>query len=522
MSGGKETPRQKMIGMMYLVLTALLALNISADAIKAFDIVRKGLEETTSNFNKKNEFVYEAFGNALANNESKTRPYYEKAMLAKKYSGDLYNYIDSLKSVMIEVGGGYMDSSADAAVVSASNIDLSAELMITKGEGPKLKDKINETRALLYTLIPEEDRASVNLKIEAVDPPAGEDGLITWEAYLFAGKPLTAAITLMAKLQNDVRNAEADVIGYLLKAIDANDFKFDVLEPAVIASSNYVFVGQEFTADVFISASSSTQNPEIVAGMVDANGKLIGAGATVKVDSGIGKFKFTPSREGEIRWGGIIKVQGPSGEVKEYPFKSSFLAAKSTVVVSADKMNVLYIGVDNPMSISVPGVANENVSATLDGGSLRNLGNGKYIAQVTKAGETNVRVTATLPSGDKKNLGSTLYRVKRVPDPIATFAGKASGSITGGLAKVQRGVFAELPNFDFDLKFDVTRYRFIMSKPRRDPVILSGNSNALTPQMLDQTKDAAPGDRIFFDEIFVKGPDGQERKLESGILIEIK
>jgi gliding motility-associated protein GldM len=529
MSGGKETGRQKMIGMMYLVLTALLALNISAEAIKAFGLIRKGLDETTANFDSKISFTFSAFDNAMKNDAEKTKPYLDKAKAAKAMSQELFDYIEVLKEEMIEMGGGYAgegDEKNIYEIKGEKDLDKAAELMITKGKGPELKDKINETRDKMLALVDPTQRAELNLTLSAEDPPASEDGLaLSWESYMFEGKPLTAAVALLSKLQTDVRNAELDIVNFLFKAISASDFKFDQLEATVIPGSDYVLTGQEYNAKIFISASSSTQDPEVYIGSVDEEGKLKGEGTLLPVEDGKAVYKTVPSREGVVEWGGVIQVKKPgSNEVTSYPFKKSFIAAKSSVVVSADKMNVLYIGVPNPMSISAPGIPNEKVTARFKGNG-RFTGNGRkgsYTAMVTTPGTTKIEVIAELPSGEKKVMGFKEYRIKTVPPPTPKFAGKNEGTVSRGELKVQRGIFAELENFDFDLKYTVTKYRFIMTRKSNSPIIKEGRSQVLSSDVVAALGRADPGERVLFDQIYAKGPDGKEVKVAGTILLDIK
>lgn len=510
MAGGKETPRQKMIGMMYLVLTALLALNVSDQVLDAFKLVRTGLEATTVNFSGKNEFTYGAFEAALKNNPNKTKPFYDKAMQAQKISKDLYTYIDNLKATLIERGGGISEDNDDIA--NRKDLDISAEIMITKGEGPKLKAKVLDARKQFLSLVDPKDQKDINFALDAQDPKPGKDGLArSWESLQFENVPLTAAVTLMSKLQNDVKNAEADVINYLYKSIDAQDFKFDQLNAVVVAPTSYVLQGQPYEADVFLTASSSTQSPDIYVG-----------GTKLRMEDGKGKYTVSTSREGMFTWGGVIKVKAPDGTIKEYKTEEqTYQVAKPTAVVSADKMNVLYIGVDNPLSVSAPGIPKEKLRASITGGGSLSGSNGKYIARVTAPGKATITVSGEIQKGQYKPLGSMEYRVKRVPDPVAKVAGMASGSLAASVLKAQRGVFAVLDNFDFDLKFTVTKFTLTVIRARQDPVQLKADGPALSQEMINALGGVSSKDKVFFDDIYAKGPDGTNRRL-NGVVISVQ
>ncbi|HYH56422.1 MAG TPA: GldM family protein, partial [Anseongella sp.] len=336
-----------------------------------------------------------------------------------------------------------------------------------------------------------------------------EKGARKWEHIMFESVPATAGLTILSKLQTDAKNAEVEVSRYLLTAINATDFKFDVLEPAVVAPTSYVLTGQPYEAQIFLTASNSTQQPDVV-----VNGQRL------PVQGNKAIFSSTHSSPGVYEYSGAIRVQGPDGSVKEYPFSQSYQVSAPTAVVSADKMNVLYIGVDNPISVSVPGIPRESIRASINSGSLSG-GNGNYVARVSQAGTAVISVSAEV-GGEMRALGSQTFRVRTVPPPIPKFGGINSGALSASVAKVQPGVFAVLENFDFDMKFTVTRFTLIISRRRSDPFVQTASSNALTPQMKQALNTLTAGDVIAIDDIYVKGGDGTNRKLESGIAIRIQ
>lgn len=505
---GKETPRQKMIGMMYLVLTAMLALNVSEEFMNAFKLVNDGLETTAQNFASANKMTYDAFESSMKNDPTKTKPFYDKALQAQKYSEDLDKYIVQIKKDLTEAAGGIDEETGDIA--KRSDMEIGVQLMITQKKGSELKNKILETRKKYLELVAPAERNSFDFSLNAVEPGPDKEGIKkSWEVKNFEGVPVTAIVTILSKIQNDNKNAEAEVTKYLLSKINASDFKFDQLEATVVAPTSYVLVGQQYEAQVFISASSSTQNPQIVVG-----------GRTLPVENGKGKFVTTPTQEGFIKWGGVINVKGPDGEIKPYKFEAEYQAAKPTAVVSADKMNVFYIGVDNPVSISAPGVPKEKIKASIsgDGGATITGSNGKYIVRVTKAGKAMVTVSGEVAKGQMKTLGGMEYRVKRVPDPVAKVAGVQSGNVNAAQLKAQRGVFAVLENFDFDLKFNVKSFTCYVLRARQDPLIMKSSSAAITPEMLSAMSGLNPKDKVIFDDIIATGPDGTNRRLNSVVL----
>jgi gliding motility-associated protein GldM len=510
MAGGNLSPRQKMIGMMYLVLTALLALNVSKDILDAFVLVNEGLETTTKNFGKKNQTTYEAFAFAKKNNEAKVTPFYNKAMEAKKHSEELYKYIEDLKKELMMKTEDVPKEVADTLTLKylgvKDNQDIPAEILILKGKGKELKGKIGDYKAKLTALVKDlQGGKELNLGLETKDPPPSADhGSVSWESHYFEHVPIAAIITLLSKIQGDVKNAEADVVNFLFKSVDVGDFKFDTLVARVIAPSSYVLIGNEYTADVMVAAYSSTQDPEVLV-----------SGSTIPVEGGMGKYKVRPNKEGVNKWGGVIKVKAPDGSVKEYPFESEYTAARPSTVISATKMNVLYIGVPNPVAISVPGISADKVKASISqGGLVPDKEAGTYLANVKNIGEAVINVSAEI-DGKMQPMGSQKYRVKIVPDPVAKVANLKGGTINRAALAAAGAVIPVLENFEFDLNFIVTGFAMTRSGKGRDPVEVKSENNQFTSEMKDIIKNTRSGDKIFFEYIRAKGPDGTNRALSS-------
>jgi gliding motility-associated protein GldM len=328
--------------------------------------------------------------------------------------------------------------------------------------------------------------------------------------------PLAAAEVLLTKFQNDIKNSEAAVIDHLLSSISKADFKFDTLAARVVAPTSYVLQGQEYTADVFVAAYSTTQNPAIWLGNYDTIGhKFIGNydSSSVKAEGGVGKYKMRGNAEGVQKWGGVVRVKTPSNIWKEYPFHADYIVAKPALIVSPDKMNVFYIGVDNPVSISVPGIPAENiVPPTMTSGTI--IGKlGKYIVNVTTPGETVVKVSAKLNAKETKPMGEMKFRVKRIPNPVAKVAGMIGGNIDKNKLLVQYGVIPEMENFDFDVKFTVISFDLEYNL-RGDWFTKSNPSGGnLTSEMTDVLKKVPPSSKVYFTNIKVKGPDGTVRPI---------
>jgi gliding motility-associated protein GldM len=539
MSGGKETPRQKMIGMMYLVLTALLALNVSKEILNAFITIEEGLNVTNTNFDGKNGILYDKFEKALGENKTKTQPFYDKAITAKAKAAEICKYIDELKSEIYADVQKVPKEAADTFQLkyldSKDNYDIPTHLLIGEnpeaatGKAVELKAKLLAFRNEMIELVPAKERAGLKIGLNTGDVySVAEEKTVTWENNLFYHIPVAAVLSSLAMLKNEVKNAESDVVAMLLKEIDANDFKFDAIEAKVVAPTSYILSGEKYTADIFVSAHSSTQNPEVVIGRIDSTNKtqpkIAGEAKQVTVSNGVGKYEVGTGAEGIQQYSGLINVKAPDGSIKSYPFKGEYMVAKPAMAVSPTKMNVFYIGVENPVDITVAGAAPTDIVATLSGGNgtITTAGPGKYIVKVT-SGDAKGMIDVNVAIKNKtttKPMGKMQFRVKKVPSPLASFAGiTGDGSVTKGELQAAGGVVPKLEDFVFDLKFPVVSW------------VMSMNINGIfveetaqgpqkTQKMIDLMNKAKGGTKILIEQVKVQAPDGI-RKVP-GVVLKVK
>ena len=544
MAGHKETPRQKMIGMMYLVLTALLALNVSKDILNAFVIVNDGLKTSQVNTSNKNDLIYSNFQKASMNNPTKVKPFLDNALKAQKYSQDLSKFISELKTKVIayteygitdEKSNPELWKEADtkslAEVDSKDNYDKPMHILIgetedgSKGEALVLKNKFEQYKKDMLALIDDQkDKAALDksfpIKTEDVDDKS--EGKLSWINHNFHHTVLAADVAIFNKFLVDVKTVEGDVISKLYSAVDAGDFKFDQVVAKVVPKSSYVLLGSDYEADIFVAAYDSKLTPDVSVweGLDSIIGKPAGEGTKVPGEAGLSKYKVPASGVGEKKFAGIIYLKAPSGGVKEYPFHSSYTVGQPSATISADKMNVFYIGVDNPVTISVPGVPSNNVLPSITaGGSLTpGQGAGKYIVRVNSGiSEATVNVSAKI-SGKVQTMGATKFRVKRVPDPVAYIGGVKSGIINKNVLAASHMIVAKMENFDFELTFIVTSYVFSIAQRGGDIIPTNGSGNMLTNEMVAKISRAAPGTRAYIEEIKAVGPDKVPRTLAPIIL----
>ncbi len=544
-SGG--TPRQKMIGMMYLVLTALLAMNVSKSILDAFVIVNEGLERTNENFDKKNAKLYSDFKGALDKDPNKTKPYYDRAQKAKKLAKELNEYIEKIKKHVIEKTDKKEKAVADTIslkyVDAKDNYDEPTNLLIgseaaTPIDGEltalDLKKRVAKYKEEMIKLFEDKklflpaDKKDMEGKLKAgLDLPDGvENGVKAgWEVVNFYHLPLAAVVVNLTALQSQVTNAEVDVVSKLLSAVSATDFKFDKLQAKVIAPSSVLIQGDEYKADVLLVASNSTSNPKILLCAVDTT-KNDGEtdprlnkndpGKEIPVSGGVGKYKTGTGSTGEQKWSGVIQVEKPGGGSNYYPFAASYIVTPPALVVSPTKMNVLYIGVPNPVDISVPGYAPELITPNISGGSISPdpAKKGSYIVTCPAGSkEASISVSVKQGSTNKPMQGGYKFRVKPLPDPVAKVGGKESGGvISKSLLMASGGVAAVMKNFDFDLKVTVASYSVALNVGGefKSASATGYNFSGEVSALLAKVKNNG---RVIFEDIKVRMPDGTVRTL---------
>jgi len=505
MAGGRETPRQRMIGILYLVLLGLIALDVPDSLLDAFKNISDSLSASKTNVQAGIDNTFSAFEKTkLINEPERAKEPYRKAKEARALADNFNTYVDSLKKLMIDESGGFDESTNDYK--GRESLDESVDLMVDRRKNAyALHQKIDDTRKKLLALLNDKERVGVNLSLQAIAPKhvAGFPKKDWEQANFGEGIPMGAAMTALVKIQADTKNAENEVIKKILGEVDQAQVNLDQFSAVAVAPTSYVLVGQPYTAEVFLTASDSKSSPDISVG-----------GGRLPTEAGRGKYNGSTSSEGLHTWIGTVTVKQTDGTMKTYTTpQQTYMVARPSAVVSPDKMNVLYIGVDNPVSVSAPGIAKTDLRVSITNGSLSGSGE-HWTAKVTAPGTATVNVSGEISKGKTVVLGSTLFRVKRIPDPKPQFAGKSGGTVATANLKAQDVVFAKLEDFVFDAQFKVTRFTLIIVKPRQDPLTFTGTGNELTAEMHRAMSTIAPGSRVVFENIIAVGPDGMQRGLD--------
>lgn len=527
--------RQQMINMMYIVLTAMLALNVSAELLNAFSLINKSLVKSSESLDIRNQSIYNSFTAKKAKEpgNQKIAIYEGKALQVKAISEELQSYIDQITASLIEQGGGPAEE-YNGDMKMRGDVDLSTRYLVEGtergnvkgGEGYVLQTKIEDALTKFIALIDTGDvqllttnwpftftneGGKIKLLPNQAPTVANEKRPIAnpandWVRESFGQIPAIASQTMLTKYKSDIRGIESDLSAYMFSKIgQAQELKeeeivFDKFQAKIVAPTSYVMLGETFEAEIFLAAfNSKTNNVSI---------SVNGGGLPVNSD-GVGTFKRTATSVGEFPVSGTINVKNDrTNQVKSYKLPDfKYTVAAPFATVSPTKMNVFYIGVDNPIEVSAAGVRGQDMNVSLSGGTITGSG-GAYTVRVSTAGEATVNVSAK-----GKTLTAKKFRVKMIPDPVAKVGGKNGGRMGASEMRVQNGLSAVLENFDFDARFEVVSYQVTFVPKRQDPVSAICNGAYFNSQVQSFQKEMKPGDMVYFEEIRVKGPDGTTRRI---------
>lgn len=527
MAAGKETPRQKMIGMMYLFYTAMLAMNVSKDVLNSFVLVNDSLTVTVENFTDKNQKIYSDFEKQKAINETKVAKWNDLAQEVKTKADELSDYVKGIKVELVVATEGEESPAIENGDVIASlieakdNLFVGDEIMIgptQTGRGLDLRNKIDDFRNYLFSLVPDIEKNSVvrgsiykNLN---TDPPPPKDGAqVTWENAQFAHIPLVGVITMLTKIQSDIRNAEADALRFLYGQIDESEFKFNKLEGLVMPKSAMVISGEEFTASVFIAARDSTQDPKIYVGNYEKNAQgeyqMKGDYQTLTIENGAGIYRTVSRRVGINEWGGLIEMTAPDGSVRRYPFKNTFQVNEPMAIISASANTVFYSGISNPLEVSVPGFPMDKLFPTMTGsGRLQKKGSSWEVIPSSSGGKIKISLAVEV-DGKRQTVGHKEFRTLPVPPPTAKIAGLSGGNISKNMLLNAGKVDAVLENFIMDnIRYTVKSYTVVTKDASGFDSFDANNEAKFNDRVLNKIRSLQRNERVTFENIIAAGPDG--------------
>lgn len=501
------SPRQKMINLMYIVFLAMVALNVSSDVLSGFKHVEDALDASNAGAQSRNQKLYEEFDRAHQQNPEKVARWYNAAQQVRTNSADLILFIDSLKQeIAVEADGRKGDPSN---IRNRENLEAVNQIMLSPrhNRGSQLRQRLEQYRQHLVSVLPEPDGRVVSQYLSTQDP---EGSLMKWEGAMFENIPVAAAVTILAKIQGDVNNAEGHAIESLMQSVDRGDVRVNQMSAFVIPTSRNVMRGSTFEAQIVMAAVDTTQTPSIYIGDQLYNPERSNY------------YTATAGREGIQTLKGYLEVRKPDGSAEQLPFETDYFVSEPVATVSNTMMNVMYAGIDNPLSISVPGVAASQISASMTNGTLTRSGNG-WVAKPKTVNQDAVITVTAQQNGRSVTVSQTAFRVRRLPDPTPYLLVKdAAGNTTrykGGspISKASLlnagSIHAAIDDGLLNVEFSVKSFRIDIFDSMGNDIPEDSQSADYSERQRTAINRLQRGKKFFITRVKAVGPDGLERTL---------
>ncbi len=518
----KITPRQKMINLMYVLLMAMLALNVSSDVLNGFNLVDESLSKSVANANVQNKALYSEFDQHMQQNPEKVREWYERAQQVKNISDSLYNLAEEFKIRIAKKADGKNGDYNN--LQNREDLEASTYVMLSTSSqrGQKLYDAINNYREKILTMITDSIQQHIIESSFSTEVPRRDISMMkNWQEYHFENMPAIAAITLLTKLQNDVRYAEGEVLHTLSNNIDLGDVRVNQIRALVIPTSRNVVRGSNFSAQIILAAVDSTQRPEIFIG-------------NERLNTENGYYSRLCNTVGDYTLNGYLMVNDGSGASTRYDFSQSYTVVEPTATVSASLMNVLYAGFENPISISVPGVPSNRITASIASGkgTIKSDGKDGYIIIPTQIGEEiSIEVTATQEGGGKQSMGQYAFRVRQLPDPTPFIEYKDADGNTqryrGGTPLSRQallsanGIVAAIDDGLLNIGFKVESFETVFYGSMGEAIPEISNGASFSSRQKDMFRKLSRNKRFYISHVRATGLDGITRLLPTSLEVII-
>ena len=508
----RMSPRQRMINLMYIVLTAMLALNVSSDVLNGFSQVQDSIDRTNLNMSTRNGIQFDYLRGLYEKNPAKAGTAFQKGTDLNKRSQDIYDMIERYKVAIAKNADG---SEGDYRnLKNNDNLESSSVIMLNPAtmEGVKLRNALADYSKFVSGLITDPDkRKSVTEMLATKDSPApGSVTPLPWERRTFENMPAVAAVTILTKLQNDIRQAESEALSSLITSVDIGDVRVNELNAYVIPNSNMIIRGGKYSANIVLAAIDTTQRPTIY-----VNGS--------KLANPDGLYEFVPGQIGTHDFTGYIEVSRGDGTIDKRPFKSSYTVIEPMATISPTMMNVLYAGINNPISISVPGIPMNAITATMTNGTLTRNGD-TWVAHPGKVGtEAVISVSAQL-EGRTQNVGSMTFRVRKLPDPTVYLPVKGADGNTvhykGSPKRISKamlmsaeGLGAAIDDDILNVSYSVVSFKTVVFDQMGNAIPEVSDGSRFSGRQREQFKRLKPGRTFFISDVKAKGPDGITRDI---------
>jgi gliding motility-associated protein GldM len=526
MAGAKETPRQKMIGMMYLVLTAMLALQVSSALLEKFQLLNNSMESSSNAANKINQRTVESIRDKVekSGNRADEVAIVKQADEVRKMTSAMIAEIDGIKNEVLTVAGGGIDEMGK--IKNPNEEDKVAQIMISptkSGKAYPLKGKLNDFVSQLNKI---GGTNFMPLALDGKDDPLAsrdkDQKAKDFAELNFAQTPVPAALAVLSQKQSEIRRLEGEVLDALASKVGAKDIKFDKILAMISAESKVVVAGTKFKGEMFIAAASSALVPRMSLN-----------GAPLRVQDGKGMIEFTAQGGAYDKEGlaakslsGTISFPTPSGRDTSISMKYEYKVAKPSYQIETGTLPPLYLGCKNLLSIQSPALGPLwNPSITANGAEVISGGQkGKVIVV------PNARAVTLNISNAGNLLGSEPFRVTRVPRPRLEFY------INGALVDDKRGVTASMArsvsvkaiadesfsNFSpDDAQFRVGQITVSLARGTRrvgNPVVVSGSSGSIVAL----AQQASAGDRLVIEVSGVQRRNFKGDILDAGLTPDSK
>lgn len=508
-----------MINLMYVVLMAMLALNVSTEVLNGFSIVEESLNRTTGNSAKENLAIYEDFDAQMKANPQKVKMWYDRAQRVRQMSDSLYNLAADLKLAIVQEADGKNGDPQN--IRNKEDLEAANQVMLSLsgGRGQELFDAINSFRQRMLKMVTDEKQKEIIASNLTTEIPKNAMTMgKNWQEYMFESMPAAAAVTLLSKLQSDVRYAEGEVLHTLVQNIDVKDIRVNALEAFVIPNSQTIVRGDKFSAHIVMAAVDTTQVPDIYIG-------------NQKVTLQDNLYERICGTTGDFTLAGYLETVNGNGERIRRDFSQKYTVVDPSATVSADLMNMLYAGYNNPISVSVPGVPLTKVQASMTNGTLQPVGPGKYIARPAKIGENATITVVSTNTGRPQQMGQYTFRVRKLPDPTPYISMKDEhGNPTrykgGGLAKSQLvaadAIGAAIDDGILDIGFRVQSFETVFFDNMGNAVPMASEGASFSARQKDTFRKLARNRRFYISRVTVVGPDGLTRTLQNPMEIIVK
>ncbi|MFV0418767.1 MAG: gliding motility protein GldM [Dysgonomonas sp.] len=517
LSKGQLT-RQKMINLMYLVFIAMLALNISTEVLDGFVLINDNLQESIKVAEERNDKIYSDIDESYASNPEKTQRSYDLAKTVKQESDSVFDFIQALK---VQIAKDTDGSDADVNNIKKKDyLDSSSEVMMAPigGQGNKLKDMLDKYRENVVVHISDSAKRNVVKRTLSTEPSdRAKKDRKTWLQASFERMPTIAAITLLSELQVNVRQAEGEVLNNLAQEIDVKDLRVNQLSAFVVPQSNMVMQGVPYKANIILAAVDTTQRPKIV---VDGKELPIERNGLLERPTGApGTYKFN----------GFIELMDRMGGTLRRDFTQEYTVIEPMATIAPLMMDVVYAGITNPISISVPGVASQDVVATaIGGGTLSPSGkNWNAMPATSQIGQKFVVSVSARINGALRPIAQKEFRIRQLPDPTPFIDYKDN---EGNNRMFKRGALARtillgtdqlkaaIDDGVLNMPFEVLTFTTMSLDAMKNATPELSDGARFTQRQKEQIRQLARGSELFITRIKVKGPDGIVRDLNTMVV----